>query len=97
MNASYILVVHMNLPPSPVILWTELGGKPKWLPLDFGYHDEMRTGPNGGSITMITALFILISAAFICTCPKNQGIKHLQGVQSPTHKQFLKGQCHDIQ
>ena len=32
-----------DLPPSPVI--TELGGKPKWLPLDFGYHDVMHTGP----------------------------------------------------
>ena len=26
----------------PVILWTDLGGKPKWLPLNFGYHDIMR-------------------------------------------------------
>ena len=33
------------LPPSPVILWIELGGKPKWLPLNFGYHDVMCTGP----------------------------------------------------
>ena len=29
------IIVHMNLPPSPVILWIELGGKPKWLPLIF--------------------------------------------------------------
>ena len=28
---------------SPVILWIQLGGKPKWLPLKFGYHDVMRT------------------------------------------------------
>ena len=30
---------------SPVILWISLGGKPKWLPLKFGYHDVMRTSP----------------------------------------------------
>ena len=34
-----------NLPPSPVILWIELGGKPKWLQLKFGYHDVMRVSP----------------------------------------------------
>ena len=38
-------IVHTILPPSPVILWIELGGKPKWLPLIFGYHDEMRMAP----------------------------------------------------
>ena len=27
------------LPPSPVIWWKELGSKPKWLPLNSGYHD----------------------------------------------------------
>ena len=37
--------VRTILPPSPVILWIELGGKPKWLPLSFGYHDVMRTAP----------------------------------------------------
>ena len=25
----------------------ELGGKPKWLPLKFGYHDVIHTAPNG--------------------------------------------------
>ena len=30
---------------SPVILWISKGGKPKWLPLKFGYHDVMRTSP----------------------------------------------------
>ena len=29
----------------PVILWIELGGKPKWLPLNFGFNDVMRTAP----------------------------------------------------
>ena len=35
-----------KFPPSPAILWIELSGKPKWLPLKFGYHDAMRTGPH---------------------------------------------------
>ena len=39
------VIVHMILGGSPVILWISLGGKPKWLPLKFGYHDVMRTGP----------------------------------------------------
>ena len=26
-------------------MWIELGGKPKWLPLNFGYHYVIRTGP----------------------------------------------------
>ena len=29
----------------PVILWILLGGKPKWLPLNFGFNDVMRTAP----------------------------------------------------
>ena len=41
---SYI-IVDAILPPSPVILWIELGGKPKWLPLHFGYHDVMCMAP----------------------------------------------------
>ena len=39
------IIVHTILPPRPVILWIELGGKPKWLPLNFGYHDVMHTAP----------------------------------------------------
>ena len=39
------VVVHTILPPIPEILWIELGGKPKWLPLNPGYHDVMRTSP----------------------------------------------------
>ena len=31
-------IAHTKLPPSPVILWIELRGKPKWLPLNFGYQ-----------------------------------------------------------
>ena len=29
----------------PVILWILLGGKPKWLPLNVGFNDVMRTAP----------------------------------------------------
>ena len=39
------VMVHTKLPPSPVILWIDLGGKPKWRPLNSGYHDVMRPGP----------------------------------------------------
>ena len=41
------VIVHTILGGSPVILWISLGGKPKWLPLKFGYHDVMRTSPIG--------------------------------------------------
>ena len=39
------VMVHTIWGGSPVILWISLGGKPKWLPLKFGYHDVMRTSP----------------------------------------------------
>ena len=39
------VIVHTILPSSPVILWIELGGKTKWLPINFGYHNVMRIGP----------------------------------------------------
>ena len=39
------VIVHTELPTSPAILCIELGGKPKWLPLSFGFHDKMLTGP----------------------------------------------------
>ena len=51
-------IIHAILPPSPVILWIELGGKSKWLPLNFGYHDVMRTGP------IIAILLQIISSFF---------------------------------
>ena len=31
--------------PVTVILWILLGGKPKWLLLNFGFNDVMRTAP----------------------------------------------------
>ena len=40
------VIVHTILVGSPVILGISLGGKPKWLPLKFGYHDVMRTTPH---------------------------------------------------
>ena len=47
MGPARIRHVHTILqsPPSPVILWIELDGKPKWRPLNFGYHDIMQTAP----------------------------------------------------
>ena len=39
------IIVYGKLPPSPVSLWIELGGKSKWLPLNFGYNCVMRTTP----------------------------------------------------
>ena len=39
------VIVHTILGGSPVILWISLGGKPKWLPLKFGYHDVIHTSP----------------------------------------------------
>ena len=41
------VIVHTILGGIPVILWISLGGKPKWLPLTFGYHDGVRTSPIG--------------------------------------------------
>ena len=46
------VIVHTILGGSPVILWISLGGKPRWLPLKFGYHDVMRTSP----ISSLTSL-----------------------------------------
>ena len=53
------VIVHTILPPSPVILWIQLGGKPKWLPLKFGYHDVIRTSPinRDGSLTLSRYVF----------------------------------------
>ena len=42
---------HHFATPSPVILWIELGRKPKWLPLNFGYHDIMCTASTGSNET----------------------------------------------
>ena len=39
------VIIHTFLPPSLVISWIELGGKPKWRPLDFAYRDVMGTSP----------------------------------------------------
>ena len=47
------VIVHTILPPSQVILWIELGGKSKWLPLNFGYNDVMRTAPMTRPLTHV--------------------------------------------
>ena len=44
----------------PVILWIPLGGKPKWLPLNFGFNDVMRTAPIGWPPWLITLLYLWI-------------------------------------
>ena len=52
------VIVHTILGGSPVILWISLGGKPKWLPLKFGYHDVMHTSPI--FVNCIFSWFVLI-------------------------------------
>ena len=40
--------MHYNIwdiATQPVSLWTVLGGKPKWFPLNFGFNDVMCTDP----------------------------------------------------
>ena len=44
------VIVRTILGGSPVILWISPSGKPKWLPLKFGYHDVMRTSPIGPAV-----------------------------------------------
>ena len=44
-NGAHIRHSLRKIFSQPVILWIELGDKPKWLPLNFGYHDVMRTTP----------------------------------------------------
>ena len=48
------VIVHTILGGSPVTLWISLGGKPKWLPLKFGYHDVMRTCPIFVTVSLCT-------------------------------------------
>ena len=45
----------------PVILWIPLGGKPKWLLLNFGFNDVMRTAP----------ISFLMMASFSTPIPPN--------------------------
>ena len=49
--------------PSPVILWTVLGGKPKWLPVSFGWHYVMPTGTGpieASEILRLTGVFLFL-------------------------------------
>ena len=50
------VIVHTILGGIPVIQWISLGGKPKWLPLKFGYHDVMRTSPITHAIRIVGAV-----------------------------------------
>ena len=45
MGAVHVLRSIRKIATWPVILWILLGGKPKWLPLNFGFNDVMRTAP----------------------------------------------------
>ena len=45
MGAVRIRHSKREIATQPVILWILLGGKPKWLPLNFGFNDVMRTTP----------------------------------------------------
>ena len=75
------VIVHTIFGGSPVILWFSLGGKPKWLPLKFGYHDVMRTSPivqytkwvllwSDASIPLITQLCDFPFPGFLFFCSK---------------------------
>ena len=55
-------IVHTNLPrANPVILWIKLGGKPKWLPLNFSCHDFLHT------MNTVTSLCHIL-CRFGCEC-----------------------------
>ena len=70
------------MPPSPVILWIELGGKSKWLPLNFRCHGVVRTT----SIVYLYSNFLLflkvenrrdplsLEAALMLRVPRHQNI-----------------------
>ena len=45
MGAVHVRQSIREIATQPVILWTLLGGKPKWLPLNLGFNDVMRTAP----------------------------------------------------
>ena len=45
MGPVLMLIHSYHFATQPVILWIELGAKPKWLPLNFRNHDVMRTAP----------------------------------------------------
>ena len=44
--ADNVTFTHFKLPPRSGHFVIELSGKTKWLPLNFGYHDVMRTAPS---------------------------------------------------
>ena len=65
------VMVHTIFGGSPVmiILWISLGGKPKWNPLKFGYHDVMRNSPVEFPYTTLVSMEIMLSGVlslFVC-------------------------------
>ena len=67
------VIVHTILGGTPVILWISLGGKPKWLPLKFGYHDVMPTSPIDRSVVRtlprlkcFSVLIFFHSLSYVC-------------------------------
>ena len=70
------IMAHTILPPSPVILWVELGGKPKWLPLNSGYHDVMHMSPIGRFLLFFLSMFLRPAGSDPeVVCQKNSFLK----------------------
>ena len=78
------VIVHTILPPSLVTLWISLGGKPKWLPLNFGYH-VMRTGPIRQ--WQIWAVFVLFYRTLVFSVLIYRGRHHYNGNFRRSHLQ----------
>ena len=82
------VIVHTILPPSPVILWKELGGKPKWLPLKFGYHDVMHTNP-------IIRMKIFFHSIVCVNFTKRPNGRNFRKLSDKVYLQTLPVFCHD--
>ena len=89
------VIIHTILPSNPVILWIELGGRPKWLPLNFGYHDVMHTAPNTGpylwstsyvfTYSLVFFFFFCIGMLFYPTKSKPLQIMHISATMLPAN------------
>ena len=55
------VIVHTIWGGSPVILWVWLCGKPKWLPLKFGYHDVMHTSSHYTCMPFMWVLLLIFN------------------------------------
>ena len=62
------VIVHTILPPSLVFLWIELGGKPKWRPLNFGCDDVVShpacKAPKIFKIAVTSSNFFLVGFSY---------------------------------